>query len=270
MAPIHPASTSSSPCHASPRADGLATARRVQHHLFPQELSRPVGWDIAAVCRPAQVVGGDYLDLVWLGKHHLALALGDVAGKGLGSALVMAGLRALVRARLAPRRCGLADVVGELNEYLLASTPDDLFVTLLLGVLEVSTGRLRYVNAGHPPPLVLAGPGADGIRPLTEGGTVLGGLPGADFEEGRALLKPGSLLALFSDGITEATDPTGRMFHERRLVELLERVREERAARTLVRLLEGLEHFTEGKESADDISLILLRRLGWEPEGSRR
>src|SRR5262245_593666 len=103
MARIDPASRSCSSCHAPFLVDGLETARRIQHHLLPRELSRPVGWDVAAACRPAQVVAGDYLDLVWLGDNHLALALGDVSGKGLGPALVVASLRALVRSQLASR-----------------------------------------------------------------------------------------------------------------------------------------------------------------------
>jgi sigma-B regulation protein RsbU (phosphoserine phosphatase) len=184
-----------------------------------------------------------------------------VAGKGLGPALVMAGLRALVRSRLPYRPRDLAGLVGELNDYLLASTPDDLFVTLFLGVLEVSTGRLRYVNAGHLPPLVLAGPADGEARRFTGGGTVLGMFPGADFGEGQLRLRPGSLLALFSDGVTEATDRAGNMFHERRVIEDLRGAWGRCSEAMLARLLGSLERFTGGKEQ-DDISVILLRRLG--------
>lgn len=266
MALLYPAHSHPSPSYLSPGTDGwphsLETARRVQQHLVPQELPRPAGWNVAAAWRPAQVVAGDYLDVFGLGADHLALALGDVAGKGLGPALVMAGLRAVVRSRLPYRTGDLAGLMGELNDYLIASTPDDLFVTLFLGVLDASTGQLRYVNAGHLPPLVVAGPPADEVRRLTEGGTVLGVSPGADFEEGQVELKPGSHLALFSDGITEAANRAGRMFHERRIVEALQDPLDESSARTVARLLEGLERFTEGKEQEDDVSLILLQRLG--------
>jgi sigma-B regulation protein RsbU (phosphoserine phosphatase) len=241
---------------------GLETARRVQQHLFPRELPRPAGWDVAAAWRPAQVVAGDYLDVWWLGAEHLALVLGDVAGKGFGPALVMAGLRALVRSRLPHRSHDLGGLTRELNDYLLASTPDDLFVTLFLGVLEVSTGRLRYVNAGHPPPVLLACPAAGEVRRCTLGGALLGVCPEEDFEEGQVRLEPGSLLALFSDGITEASDRDGEQFHERRIVETLRGANGDASARLLARLLEGLERFTAGKDQEDDISLILLRRLG--------
>jgi sigma-B regulation protein RsbU (phosphoserine phosphatase) len=240
----------------------LEAARRVQEHLFPRELPRTAGWDVAAAWRPARIVAGDYLDVFWLGTNHLALALGDVAGKGLGPALVMAGLRALVRSRLPQRSSDLAGLMAELSDYLLASTPDDLFVTLFLGVLEVSTGRFQYVNAGHLPPLFLDGLAVGNVRRLTEGGTVLGAFPGVHFDQGQAALQPGSLLTLFSDGITEATDRTGKMFHERRVVEGLQGASGEASATTLARLLEGLERFTGAREPADDVSLILLRRLG--------
>jgi sigma-B regulation protein RsbU (phosphoserine phosphatase) len=238
---------------------GLEAARLVQQHLFPRELPCPDGWDVAAACRPARVVSGDYLDLFFLGKDRLALALGDVAGKGLGPALVMAGLRALVRSQLPHHARDLAGLMRELNDYLLASTPDDLFVTLFVGVLEVSTGRLRYVNAGHLPPLVLAGPGDGEAMRFTDGGTVLGMFAGAEYAEGQLRLRPDSVLALFSDGLTEATDPAGKMFHERRVVEELQGAWGGASDWMLARLLGSLERFTQGKEQEDDISVILLR-----------
>jgi sigma-B regulation protein RsbU (phosphoserine phosphatase) len=172
----------------------------------------------------------------------------------------MAGPRALVRSWLPHRIGDLAGLVGKLNDYLLASTPDDLFVTLFLGVLEVPTGRLRYVNAGHLPPLLLAGPDSEVVMRFTAGGTVLGMFPGAGFEKGEVGLRPDSLLALFSDGVTEATDRSGKMFHERRLVEHLGGAGEGSSAGALARLLQGLDHFTGGKEQEDDVSVILLRR----------
>jgi sigma-B regulation protein RsbU (phosphoserine phosphatase) len=240
----------------------LEAARRVQQRLFPQQLPQPDGWDVAAAFRPARVVAGDYLDLFWLGTDHLALALGDVAGKGLGPALVMAGLRALVRSRLPRQVCDLAGLMEELNDYLLDSTPDDLFVTLFLGVLEAPTGLLRYANAGHLPPLVLAGPADGDALQISDRGTVLGMFPSAEFGEGRVRMKLSCLLALFSDGVTEATDRAGKMFHQRRVVEELQGAWKTSSEGMLTHLLGSLERFTQGKEQEDDISLILLRRLG--------
>jgi serine phosphatase RsbU (regulator of sigma subunit) len=243
-----------------PEAPGLEEARQVQHCLFPRELPPIPGWDVAATWRPARVVSGDYYDLFALRPGVLAVALGDVAGKGLGPALVMAGLRALVRSRLPGRSADLPGLMREVNEYLLASTPDETFVTLFLAVLEVETGRLRYVNAGHLAPLVLAGSPAAEPMPLTGDGPVLGVFPGADFPEEQASLRPGSLLALFSDGLTEAMDGQGRMFHQRRVVEALRSGQEGPTARTLERLLRAVDVFRGRREPADDVSVILLRR----------
>jgi sigma-B regulation protein RsbU (phosphoserine phosphatase) len=260
------AAVASAPSRSRPHSaagwlHSLEAARLVQQHLFPREFPCPDGWDVAAACWPARVVAGDYLDLFSLGPDHFALALGDVAGKGLGPALVMAGLRALVRLQLPRQAYDLAGLMRELNDYLLTSTPDDLFVTLFLGVLEVSTGRLRYVNAGHLPPLVLAGPDDGEALRFTEGGTILGMFAEAAYDEGQLWLQPDSVLALFSDGLTEATDRAGKTFHERRVVEELQGAWGASADNMLARVLGTLEHFAHGKEQEDDISVILLRRL---------
>jgi sigma-B regulation protein RsbU (phosphoserine phosphatase) len=191
-----------------------------------------------------------------------ALALGDVCGKGLGPALVAAGLRALVRSRLAQRGANLAGLVREVNAYLLASLPEDTFITLFLAVLEPAGGQLRYVNAGHPGPLVLAGTaGVDPVR-LTAGGPMLGVCAGAEFQEGRARLEPDSLLAVFSDGLTEAMGPEGTIFRQDRVLKALRAGRGGPAALALAGLLREVEGFCGQRGPADDVSVILLRRLG--------
>src|SRR6516165_5841808 len=112
------------------------------------------GWQFAGLCRPARMLAGDYYDVFDLTPGHVGLALGDVAGKGVGPSLVMASLHAMIRSRLA-HYCGdLPRLMHELNQYLFASLPEDMFVTLFLGVLDERTGRLRYVNAGHGHPIL--------------------------------------------------------------------------------------------------------------------
>jgi len=237
----------------------LEEARRVQQCLFPREIPGLQGWDLVAALRPAHIVSGDYCDVFEVGHGQVALALGDVAGKGLGPALVMAGLRADLHSELRYEASNLKDVMNDLNEYLLDTTPDEMFVTLFLAVLDVATGRLQYANAGHIPPLVLAGREP---MPFTSGGPVLGVFPRAEFEQGELSLKPGSLLALFSDGITEALNESGRMFHQRRVVASLRAAWGMPVVESLARLLEAVEGFRGKSEPADDISVILLRR--WE------
>jgi sigma-B regulation protein RsbU (phosphoserine phosphatase) len=239
----------------------LQQAALVQQRLYPREIPRMKGWDVAAACRPAQVVAGDYYDLFELGQGRIAIALGDVSGKGLGPALVMAGVRAIIRAALPQRSRDLAGLMRYLNAYLFATTPDEMFVTLFLAVLDVHTGEITYVNAGHLPPLVLSSGNVEEPMRLTERGPVLGVFLDATFEDYCVSLRPGSLLAVCSDGVTEALDSRGRMFHERRLVEALQATSDKPAMHTLAHLLEAVERFRGHGEVSDDISVILLRRL---------
>lgn len=239
----------------------LEHARQVQQQLVPRELPRLPGWDMAVAYLPARAVSGDYCDVIDLGAGRIAFALGDVSGKGLGPALVMAGLRAMIHARLPHQRTNLAGLMRELNRYLLATIPTDMFVSLFLAVLDVSTGRIHYVNAGHLPPLVLAGPDAEPMR-FTISGPVLGLLPDTIFEGHTVGLEPGRLLAVFSDGVTEATDAGGKMFHQRRLAESLQQAWDSSATPMLAHLLQSIERFSRNVEQADDISVILLRRIG--------
>jgi serine phosphatase RsbU (regulator of sigma subunit) len=235
----------------------MEEARRVQQRLFPRDVPRVVGWEFAALCRPARLVGGDCCDLFEAAPGVLALAVGDVAGKGLGPALVMAHLHALVRARLSAPRCCLAGLAAELNRYLLAVLPEEMFVTLFLGLLETGTGRLHHVNAGHPPALLLSGPQAGPGR-LSTGGPLLGTLPEAEYEAGQVLIPPGGLLAVFSDGLTEARNADGEMFRERRVIQTLCQAQPWSAAGGLAALLGAVERFHAGVGQEDDLSLLVV------------
>jgi sigma-B regulation protein RsbU (phosphoserine phosphatase) len=263
---MQPTSPSSLPAlHASTNGAGAAhhtdleSARRVQQRLFPCRLPRVPGWNFAGCCRPARSVGGDYYDLFEAGPGRVAVALGDVSGKGLGPALVMAHLHALVRGRLPGCPTDLPRCVAGLNDYLADFLPEDWFVTLFLAVLDLGTGRLRYVNAGHPAPLLLDGRG-EAALPLSEGGIPLGVLPGADYQAGEEWLNPGSLLALFSDGLTEAHNSEGDMFRAWRVAEVLQGAPARPAGEVLAALLAGVEDFANGAEQGDDLTLVIVRR----------
>jgi sigma-B regulation protein RsbU (phosphoserine phosphatase) len=237
----------------------LETAQAVQQRLFPRALPCVPGWEFAALCRPVQAVAGDYYDFLELSPRHLAVALGDVAGKGLGPALVMAGLHAFVHCQLAQEPPNLAEWMASLNRYLLATLPHDLFVTLFLGVLDTHTGQLRYVNAGHPAPLLLPNGPARPNR-LAEGGPLLGVIPGARYEEGQIILPPDSLLTLYSDGITEAANPQGRSFRDEGLTAVLGRLRSHTASQVLAGVVAEVENYAGRRGLADDLSLVVVRR----------
>jgi serine phosphatase RsbU (regulator of sigma subunit) len=189
---------------------GLETARAVQQHLFPRRLPLPCGWECAACCRPAQPVGGDYHDLFQTSPGRLAVALGDVSGKGLGPALVAAHLHALVRSLLPSEPEALGRFAADLKEHLATFLPADFFVTLFLAVLDLADGWLYSVNAGHPPALLLD-PSCHSPAQLSVGGIPLGAFPGERYDVGHVRLRPGCLLAVFSDGLSEARDAAGRM-----------------------------------------------------------
>jgi sigma-B regulation protein RsbU (phosphoserine phosphatase) len=236
----------------------LETARQVQRNLFPRELPCVHGWDLAAVCRPARVVAGDYHDLFTPAPGFLTIALGDVAGKGLGPALVMAHLHTLIRSRLPAQLADLAGLVADLNAHLLAVLPEEMFVTLFLAVVELDTGRMRYVNAGHPSPILIC-PGVP-VAELAEGGTILGILPGSAVMVGEVWLPPGCMLTVFSDGVTEAEDPKGEQFQLRRVRAALHKAGDSSAAAIVERLVVAVEGFAGRTEPADDVSLVIVRR----------
>jgi serine phosphatase RsbU (regulator of sigma subunit) len=145
------------------------------------------------------------------------------------------------------------------NEHLVENSPAGMFVTLFLGVLDTATGVLRYVNAGHPPALVLCA-GAGEARRLDAGGLPVGMLAEQRYEEGCVTLAPGSAGVLYSDGVTEATRADGEMYEEERLVEALGVAGGRSAARVLAALLATVESFVAGAEQADDISIVVVRR----------
>jgi sigma-B regulation protein RsbU (phosphoserine phosphatase) len=245
--------------HADDYPRALETARAVQQHLFPRHLPRPRGWDCAAFCRPAQPVGGDYYDLFEVGPGRLAVAVGDVAGKGLGPALVTAHLHALVRSLLPPQPEALGRFTCGLNEHLVAFLPEGFFVTLFLAVLDLADGRLCYVNAGHPPALLLD-PGCPAPAYLSAGGTPLGVFAGERYAVGQARLRPGGLLAVFSDGLTDAHDSAGRMFRVGGVAEALTGLRHQSAAGVRDGLCAAAAALRGGEVPEDDLTVVVVRR----------
>jgi sigma-B regulation protein RsbU (phosphoserine phosphatase) len=205
---------------------------------------------------PARHVGGDCYDVVDIGDGRLAFTIGDVAGKGAPAALLMANVQATVRALTdtceSPR-----ELVGRLNRLICDLTEDDVFVTFFYGVLDWRTGELRYVNAGHNPPFVLR---ADGHKEyLGEGGLVIGLLPGAEYTEGGTCLVPGDNLVLYTDGVTEATNPQDEMFGVARLEKLLGEHRLATAREIEERVYTGIKDFAAGAPQADDLTMVVLK-----------
>jgi len=236
----------------------LEIARQVQQGLFPSELPQCQGWEVAATCRPARQVGGDYYD-AFVSGDDLVFALGDVSGKGLGPALLMSNAQATVRSRLRRGEASLSALLDELNQQLLESSSAGMFITLFIGIVDTRTGRLRYANGGHNPPYLCAGPGAE-PRPLTEGGVMVGALPGMKWDEYAVEMTPGSTLFVYSDGLTEAVNETGEMYEEQRLQGRLVDAGRAAASDLLAGAFEDVDRFRGRAEQSDDMSVVVIRR----------
>jgi serine phosphatase RsbU (regulator of sigma subunit) len=233
----------------------LQLAHEVQARLMPRTMPVLPGWRLAASWQPAREVAGDFFDATSSGGE-IAVAIGDVADKGMAAALFMALTRSVLRASAAPGRSA-ADVVGAANALLCADASDGMFVTLVYALLGAD-GTVRYANAGHNPPLVLR---ADGrVERLDRTGILVGWDEAAAYAEARTALAPGDLLVLYTDGVTEARDGAGGEYGEERLEALLVRNRTASAASLLELVLADLASFVGGAEPYDDATLMVIAR----------
>lgn len=237
----------------------LNIARAIQLGLLPVPLSSATREqiDLNAVMLPAKEVGGDLYDYFTLPDGRLCLAIGDVSDKGVPAALFMAVTRTLIRAT-AEDETDPALMMQKINNRLSDNNPNMMFVTLLLGVLDLTTGELQWANAGHLPPAVI---GADGVVRLLEGrsGPACGVQEDLEYRGLSAVLAPGEMLVGYTDGITEAVDPHNAQYGDPRLLAVLSNPPVP-SAKLSKRLLEDVQAFADGAEQSDDITLIVIRR----------
>jgi sigma-B regulation protein RsbU (phosphoserine phosphatase) len=213
------------------------------------------------------MVSGDYYDYQRLDEDILALAVGDVAGKGISAALLMAtvqsALRTQVRHCLETRRAGnslvsTSDLVSKLNQHLYANTTPEKYATFCFGVYDERNSLFTYTNAGHLPPMLMR----DGEPTMLDvNGTVVGAFPFSRYGESQILLLPGDLLLFYTDGITEAENPYGEQFGDERLLEALRRHRHLSPDEILPKVVELVSEWTASPELQDDMTLLLARRV---------
>ena len=237
--------------------DELAVGRAVQLALLPDRNPELAGWSIWLYTRPANDVGGDLVDYLALPGGRLGLMLGDVAGKGLGAALLMAKLQATLRA-LAPETAALDGLGGRLNAIFCRDGLPNRFATLVYLELHPGSGSVHLLNAGHLPPLVLGGGGLTEMEPVAP---PLGILPDAEYPEQRLQLTVGERLVAYSDGVTDARNTAGEMFGDDRLRALLTESLSLGPADLGMRLLSEILKFSGDERLPDDLSLIILQRL---------
>ncbi len=251
----------------------LEIAQEVQRTFFPQTPAALAGFELHGVCKPARTVSGDYYDFILAGEGRICFALGDISGKGISAALLMASLHSAVRAyhlsednkHLPPGLPGgqggaltsPGKMLALLNRHLYASTQPEKYATLFLACYDSRTRRLTYSNGGQPPPLVLCANG--GIERLDCGGSVIGLLDGLEYEEATVTLEAGDLLVAYSDGITEPENSRGE-FGETRLVHEVQKVRHHSLANISGHTMRALEAWIGDAEQPDDITLVLARQ----------
>jgi sigma-B regulation protein RsbU (phosphoserine phosphatase) len=246
-------------------------AREVQNQLYPRAVPIVPGLELTASCSPARMVSGDYYDYLPLHDSKIALAIGDVAGKGISAALLMATVQASLRTQI--RSClesaalspcapngfpTAAQFVTQLNQQLYAYTSAEKFATFYFGIYDDSTGWLAYTNAGHPPPILIRG---EQVIRLETNGMVVGAFPFSEYGESRIQLEPGDLLVCFTDGITEPENEYGEMFGEDRLTELILKHSWHKPGEIVETILEAVGQWTSLPEAQDDMTLLIARRL---------
>jgi serine phosphatase RsbU (regulator of sigma subunit) len=242
-------------------ADELRLASQVQRSLLPPPIHH-ADLDFASEFIPVREIGGDYFDLIPLGPHRLAFALGDVMGKGVPAALLAANLKACLRGQLQGAGVAPAELIGRVNRLFWEVTPKGLFASLFFGVFDFDHGAFEYVNAGHERPFVVRRD--RDICDLETGGTVLGLMEGARFEQARLDLDRDDMLVFFSDGITDRSSQDGQFYGVDRLKTAATRSRGDVARLALYSLLGDVQGFSSGTPAEDDMTLIVAkpRRAG--------
>jgi len=261
----------------------LVIAQEVQAQLFPREVLQLASLEVHGFCRPARTVSGDYYDFLTLDSQRLVLAVGDISGKGISAALLMATIHSAVRAyslqdipalrepialgRATGTGLVLASSMPEydvspaalltlLNHQLYESTPREKYATLFLGTYHGDEGKLVYCNGGHLPPVIIGENGS--IRRLERGGTVVGLFDQVSYEEGEAQLRQGEIFVAYSDGVTEPENDFGE-FGERRLIELVQENRDLPLARVSEIVTAAVDDWIGDNEQPDDVTLVLAR-----------
>jgi len=242
----------------------LEIARDIQQAMLPSGVYSAPGVETVGISRPANTVGGDFYDILPLDDGRLVVTVGDVAGKGSPAALLMALLLAMLRT-LVDEKLEPADLMTRLNKQVCRHAPGTRFITLFYAVYQPLTGGLTYVSAGHMPPLVMRRHGA--CERLSDGGIALGMFEHSTYTTGQIILQPDDLLAIYSDGITEAENPAGTPFDEIGLETVLKASTRETLPAVGAAVVQSVERHTAEKRFADDLTILLLRRTAAAPAG---
>jgi phosphoserine phosphatase RsbU/P len=237
----------------------LEIARNVQEKLLPQAPPSIAGIECAGYCRPAKFVGGDYYDFLPMPGGGLLFTLGDVSGKGIAAAVLMAGIQASLRSQVVKPPESMAELMNHFNKAVYSFSTADKYSTLFCGLLDAGARRLTYVNAGQVCPMLLRADGT--VARLDAGGFPVGLLEIAQYEQGQVSLAAGDSVVCFSDGISEATNEKEEMWDEADVERVLRAGRGSNAQELIDRVVAAADAFAGSAEQADDMTVVALRMI---------
>jgi len=239
----------------------LSVARDIQMSLVPKTFPpAPVReeFSLYAALEPAREVGGDLYDFYFVDDDLLFFMIGDVSGKGVPAALFMAVTRTVMKARMQPADAGLGRIVSNVNKTLCEGNDASMFVTAFCGFLDILTGDVTYINAGHNPPVIVTSDGSVSFVKISAN-VPLGVLDDMAYEEARLKLHPGDTMILYTDGVTEAVNRKQEFFSDARLLKVLEGTHHATARGVVEKTLSAVHDFAAGAAPADDVTLLALR-----------
>ena len=234
----------------------LEAGRSIQQALAPEQNPSVPGWDLWLYTRPANDVGGDLVDFLKIDGNRFGLAIGDVAGKGLPAALLMAKLQATLRA-VAPDFAGLDKLAAKLNKIFYRDSLPNRFASMVYLEIKSDSDLIRFVNAGHFPPIVT---GHGQLFEMDKGAPALGIMKDGTFTEESFQIKTGDLFVVYSDGVTEARNEKGDFFGDSEFKELLSTNEGLTATEAGTKILETVDNFIGDARATDDLSMIIVRR----------
>jgi sigma-B regulation protein RsbU (phosphoserine phosphatase) len=236
----------------------LEIARDVQRQLLPQAQLPIPGLEYAGYCRSAEFVGGDYYDFLHMPDGGLFFTLGDVSGKGIAAAVLMASIQASLRSQMVRPPVSVAALIGDFNKAVYSFSTADKYSTLFCGLLDVRSRKLTYVNAGQVRPMLLRS-GDGRVERLDTAGFPLGMLDASEYDQGEVLLQPGDALLCVSDGISEATNAKDEMWAESEVVKIVRTCRGLTAQQMIDLLVEATDRFAGKAKQADDMTVVAIR-----------
>lgn len=242
----------------------LEIAREVQNQLFPRSIPVAGNLKLAALCDPARTVSGDYYDFQTIDGNRTAIAVGDVSGKGISAALLMATLQASFRsqlrlcmeAKLETAESSTAHFVSALNKHVYATTPPEKFATFFFAIYDHEQSTLTYTNAGHLPPILVRG---NTVSRLEVNGLIVGAFPFAKYNETVLQMEPGDMLVCFTDGVSEPENEFGEMYGEDRLIDLMKQNQHRTDQEIMQVVHDAIEQWTGSKVLQDDLTLVIAR-----------